>query len=325
MQEPFHASVGALTLGPLMLARTRSTGQYWRRSPWKIARDGLDHYMIQLYLGGTQTCDWGGGSLEMPKGGPLVYDLACAMRATSSAFDNLSLVIPRALLGPLLQFPDAHHMRALPAQAPLVGLLREHLILFDASQNSIDLPQVRDLATSVVHLVAACLNAETEERAIPPEQIASSQLMRARRLIEAGLWDKDLGPTRLAGQLGVSRSRLYEIFSPLGGVKGVIRDRRLAAALTLLTDPATQHLSVRQIADRCLFSPTELSRAFRARYGVSPRTARHYGLADDNGFDPQADSLDRTYERWIRQLSNLFLSPDGLQTEPGQSAHSGAS
>src|SRR3546814_3590475 len=51
----FFAAIDASMYGPLMLARTTSRAQHWERSAATIARDGMDHYMIQYYETGSQT------------------------------------------------------------------------------------------------------------------------------------------------------------------------------------------------------------------------------------------------------------------------------
>src|SRR3546814_949515 len=50
----FFAAIDASMYGPLMLARTTSRAQHWERSAATIARDGMDHYMIQYYETGSQ-------------------------------------------------------------------------------------------------------------------------------------------------------------------------------------------------------------------------------------------------------------------------------
>jgi AraC-like DNA-binding protein len=236
----------------------------------------------------------------MPKDGLLVYDLTREMKARSSAFDNLSLIIPRAQLAPLLNGPDGQHMRALRGDAPLVDLLRSHIQHLEASAGRLGPTQARHLAQASLHLVAACLNsaADPAEASVPSD--VPSQLLAACRYIEARLWDRNLDTGALCRLLGVSRTRLYEIFAPLGGVAGHIRERRLRAALSMLVDPALREVPIAAIAERCLFTPAEISRAFRRHFGLSPRAARHHAMAPRFVLDAQG--LDRSYEHWLQHL-----------------------
>lgn len=307
--EPFYASMEASIVGSLALSRARTAEQYWQRSAWKIGRDGLDHYMIQFYPRGTQTLLWRGGEVDMPQDGGLVYDLGREMKATTSAFENRTIIIPRALLAPLLQNPDDHHLRALPANGPLVALLREHVFHLEAAAATIKPLQTQDIVQSTVHLVAACLNAASGGVDRRGSEMVPPQLILARRIIEARLWENGFGPNELAGQLGVSRSRLYEFFAGSGGVASFIRERRLSAAMSLLTGSGTQHVPISEIAERCQFTPSEFSRAFRAQYGVSPRAARHYGLLPGSDAAGNAELAKLPYQRWLRELSPGTVPP----------------
>jgi hypothetical protein len=155
----FEASIQTLRFGELMLARTNTHAQFWRRSPLTIARDGMDHYMVQIYTAGTQLVEWEDGTLQMPRNGLLVYDLSRPMQARSSDLSNLTLFVPRPVLEPLLTDPDSHHMRKLEEGAPFVNLLREHLLSLYAELERGTVSDTFNLAAAAIHLFAACLNA----------------------------------------------------------------------------------------------------------------------------------------------------------------------
>lgn len=300
----FQASLDARMVGTMMLAHTMTAAQCWKRSAINVARDGMDHFMIQIYRTGTQVCEWRGGSVEMPSEGILVYDLAQEMRARSTDLSNVSLVIPRRLIEPLLKAPDDLHMLALDAGRPLVTLVRDHILSMGREAARLDLAQASSLVPATVQLVAACLNANEAaagDRMWEIEPAGPGQLLAARREIERRLSDPGLGPAALCASLGLSRSRLYEIFGPLGGVTTYIRERRLAAAFALLVDPAQPALHIGAVASRFQFGASEFSRAFRNRYGMSPRAARHYGANRARG--NASNEMDRRYEHWLRDLT----------------------
>jgi AraC-like DNA-binding protein len=300
-ERGFHATLDGGLIGALMVVRTRTVAQRWRRPLWKIARDGLDHYMIQYYAAGTQVCDWAGGSVAMPRAGLLVYDLSREMVARSSDLDNLSLIIPRQQLAPLLRQPDAHHMRALPASGPLVAMLCSHMQHLRINAGRLEGGESAELAQASLHLVAACLNAGEPDYASDDSELVPTQLIAAKRFVDARLWDPGLDAAAIGRHLGVSRSRLYEILSGLGGAATYIRERRLQAALSMLVDPNQQHLAIAAIAERCLLTPSEFSRRFSRRFGISPSAARHQAQAPR--IELRDYELDRSYERWLQELS----------------------
>jgi AraC-like DNA-binding protein len=105
------------------------------------------------------------------------------------------------------------------------------------------------------------------------------QVTRVRSLIRQQLRSAMLRPERLCRLAGVSRSQLYRLFEPLGGVARYIQAERLRAACRALADP----MDARDIAaiaeDVGFFDHSSFSRVFRREYGCSPRDFRVAALA----------------------------------------------
>ena len=96
---------------------------------------------------------------------------------------------------------------------------------------------------------------------------------RAETLLEQHLHDPAFGVQELAGLLGLSRSALYRLFEPGGGIAVLIRDRlrRLRAALADQAD----HRRVAEKAYACGFAdPAQIIRAFRRAFGMTPADYR---------------------------------------------------
>lgn len=298
----FNASLETRAMGPLMMAHTRSSALEWRRSPLTVARDGLDHYMIQFYARGTQACAWSGGEVEMPDGGFLIYDLSREMEAVSTDMANISLVLPRALLAGLLRQPDDQYMRAVPGHHPLAALLRSHLEVLWRRPDSLNARQVQRFSDSTAHLVAACLDGSAADPEQRDRAVATARLAFIRRDIESRLCDPALNAEDLCRRHGLSRTSLYRLFERMGGVRSYIRERRLTGALRMLLDVGMPERSVSGVGRAFGFSDAaDFSRAFQQRYGLSPRAARHYGRAPTAPWTQSG--LDRRYERWLHTLA----------------------
>ena len=78
----------------------------------------------------------------------------------------------------------------------------------------------------------------------------------------------------LCRDLAVSRSRLYRLFEPLGGVVHYIRHRRLLDAHAALADVEDRRPIVAIAAERGFIDPAEFSRAFKREFGYRPSDAR---------------------------------------------------
>nr|WP_304363719.1 AraC family transcriptional regulator [Jiella sp. LLJ827] len=297
----FSAELEATLLGDMMLARTTTLGQSWRRSASTIARDGMDHYMIQLFVEGGMETDHRNGSASVGERSLVVFDLSQEVASQTSRFTNLSLIIPRGSLVDALNMPDDQHMRVLPGRNPLVGMLIDHMMSLERVRTSVSVPQAREISAATTSLVAACLNGAMEGRTQGKEGSAAAQIILVKRLIERHLGDSAFSVAQICQMAGISRTKLYSLFEPLGGVTGYVRERRLRRALSALTEPRNQYRPIYEIAAGCGFTnESAFSRAFRQRFGFSPREARQQGnsaLATPGGMLD-----DRRYEHWLHHL-----------------------
>ena len=103
-------------------------------------------------------------------------------------------------------------------------------------------------------------------------------LHRIGQTVERRLDDPDLTPARVAQIEGISERYLQKLFEATGdSFTHYIRERRLHRTSVDLANPAEAHQSVSEIAFRCGFNDAaHFSRAFRERYGLSPRAFRQH-------------------------------------------------
>lgn len=88
--------------------------------------------------------------------------------------------------------------------------------------------------------------------------------------IEASLADPNLSATDVARSIGASRSRLFAMFQPVGGVESYIRSARLAQVKAALSAPAQPHPIARLAEEAGFRSAAQMSRLFRQHYGMTP-------------------------------------------------------
>lgn len=302
--QDFSCSVSANMFGPVMLARTETLEQTWERSSLTIARDGMDHYMIQLYDKGSMQFDSGAGVTDFPVDGLVVFDLSRKLTCETNNFSNISLIVPREMMEDTLKSQEDQHARVLTSAEPMVALLRDHMLSLERQANCMTATQAREIAPATIGLATACLNASVSKNPAQQSGVSLALLTIAKRLIEENLSQPTLTPEWAAGQLGVSRSKLYKLFDTYGGVASYIRERRLRRALLALSDPNLQHRPISHIAMESGFSSDSVfSRVFRSRFGRNPRAIRQHGLNDLHSSKDSAYSLDRRYETWLHHLS----------------------
>jgi len=300
----FSAMARGWNLGHLLLIETRSTPQYLHRSPRMIRADQTDHYIIRLQRQGRWTSEVDGRTVEAGAGTVMVLDMARATTARTTDIENINVLLPRDALDDMLIPFDMHGLRLNGATATL---LRSHLVTLAAN-----LPQVQPgdsghIAGATLSLVAACLAPSRQAVARARAPLDAARLTQIRRYVDHHLRSPDLSPQSICQALGLSRSTLYAVCEPVGGVAAFIQKRRLERVHAILADPR-DHRRISEIAYQHGFvSEAHFSRAFRRAFGVSPREAREAGIsrqsrlggagrAEDFGVDLGA------YESWVRQL-----------------------
>ena len=102
-------------------------------------------------------------------------------------------------------------------------------------------------------------------------------LQRICRTVERRLDDPRLTPARVAQAEGISERYLQKLFEATGdSFSHYLRERRLQRTCADLGNPAMAHDTVSEIAFRYGFNDAaHFSRAFRERFGTSPRAFRH--------------------------------------------------
>jgi len=95
-------------------------------------------------------------------------------------------------------------------------------------------------------------------------------MARAIAYIERNLTSRTLTPAAVAEAVHVSRSTLYRMFSPSGGVNRYILRARLDLARSVLADPGPARRVSDVAFDSGFLSEAHFCRAFRRAFGVTP-------------------------------------------------------
>ena len=233
-----------------------------------VRADQLDHYRLILLRSGHFDCDTGEQQVQLAPGRFVITDMARAETNVSAA-DSLVMFIPREQLDEALPRPMDLH--GLSPDNPCAQLLHEHLSALLKHLPDTTLEEIPGLSRATVSLVAASIASTPENLEAARPAMENVLLRRGRRFIERSLRQDDLGAPHLCAELRVSRSTLYRVFTPVGGVSQYIKERRLARIHEALsTGPAGQSIS--RLAEQFGFkSAAHFSSAFREQYGYSAR------------------------------------------------------
>jgi AraC-like DNA-binding protein len=294
----FNAFARGWNLGAALVIETRATAQVLSRAPQTIRADQIDHYIIRLQRQGRWSGEAGDRTTEAGVGSVMVLDMARPTAALGTGIDNINVIVPRDLLDALVPPFDMHGLVLGGAAAQL---LRSYLIALADNLPHIPAEHATDIARATCGLVAACVAPSRAAAEYARAPLAIARLAEIRRYIDSHLGSRDLTPEAISRALGLSRSTLYTVCEPLGGVAAMIQRRRLERIRASLADP-TDHRRIAEIAYQYGFvSKTHFSRAFRSAFGCTPSEAREGAIRAPVGDD--AGRAADTYEIWIRQLS----------------------
>jgi AraC-like DNA-binding protein len=285
--QGFEARGTAMPFGAFMYYHATLPPYDYSRSQARIRRDSLDHWIIGLCRRGTQRQRSGDVEITFEPGVPYVLTMARPFEAqrAGSMIEWASLFVARDAMPELEPLFSASLYR--PLAGPTGRLLATYLETLQEVSQNLTAGELAHLETATGALLSAALLGGRDAMEASRPQVEHLQLARIKRLIRANLGSATLGPTRLCVLGGVSRSALYRLFEPLGGVARYIQRERLLSAYRLLTDPADRR-GIAQMAEAVgFFEPSSFSRSFRAHFGVTPRELRMASL-EGRGTMPHA-------------------------------------
>lgn len=301
----FKAEVSCAHLGHLILGQTKSLSQYFNRPLSRIHRDGIDHCLIQVYLEGETRGVWGDRRHSIARPGDVLFlDTAQTIQSQTSNFRNLTAVIPRTLLTQHMRAPERFHGHILPRESSTGRLLSEHIQTLWRILPSTPACQTPSIGAALTDLVGRYFDEKTQPIELEESSYLALTLRETiRAYIEQVLELHDLGPSLLANKFGLSRSALYKMFAPLGGVSRYIWTRRLIRAHSELTSSPFYQGHITNIAFRLGFKDaSHFSRAYREQFGYSPKETYESHFLFINTPASKSELVDRSYEHWIRRL-----------------------
>jgi AraC-like DNA-binding protein len=301
----FAATVRGWHLGGLLISQVDFDSQRFVRDRRKTVADGLDHYLVQLYATGGLVGEAADHGRVLRGGDVQILDLTQSNVTQAAPSGTVAIVVPRETLDQALPAPGDLHGLILRGHSGMGGLLGDYMRSLVARAESMTMAEAPLVAQATTDMIAACFQstAETTERA----RAAIDQTMRQRlqRHIATRLDSPALQAEALCAEFRISRSQLYRLFEPLGGVARYIQEQRLTRACAELCNPAHDHRRIYEIAFALGFSSeAHFSRVFRATFGLSPSDVRGRAQATrvDASRPAAAAPASESYEEWVRRL-----------------------
>lgn len=266
VEADLSAEVAVWSIGPAMVLHSRLGPAIWARTVREIRADRLDHVQLNLTLSGCSEYRIGGRSLVLQKGTIILVDYRQPTHGiVREGIENLTITAPRSFFRAVGLGSSEFHGLVIDGAAG--ALLARHL------QALLDyLPAARaSEATLVLDATVSLLRACTPRSTSEGRSSATDLTIDALRLfIEENATRPECDAAFVARTLRVSRSTLYRLAAPLGGVAAYIWRCRVERGAAMIRG-GDRKLSILRVSQACGFqSASHFSRVFRRRFGYSP-------------------------------------------------------
>jgi AraC-like DNA-binding protein len=276
----FEASCEMWMLGPFAVRRIHRPAGHIARHAAQIRRDGLDHWVFNVVRRGeqevrTETC-----SLKTGAGVVSVFSLARAYEGRKTDVDWLGLFVPRGAFPAVDEALNHNEHLALdnsPGRvfAAYLGSLADELLSTSQDELPALVQATQALLGSVITSATAILDSKDTSFDAP-------RMRKIRDFIDRNLCSWNLHAGRICKAAGASRSNLYRMFEPYGGVVHYVQRQRLRRAHEVLADPACARTISMIANDYCFSDSSTFSRAFRQEFGYSPTDLRKHAESGRN-------------------------------------------
>lgn len=276
--QPFAASTELFFLPDLTISWARITASRFIRTMRTVAARGTDQILVVCYRNGHFDMTIAGRTRRVEAGELAFIDLSQDITIEAPLVDNISLAVSRRKLEAMVPFLDAAHGFVRPADA-LSKVLRSLLESVVAEGPHLPVVDARGIAGAILQLIEACLEPLSRQPVEAGRNVVS--LVAIKGFVEQHLLEPGLGPQALIDAFGITRSTLYRLFEPLGGVSAYIAQRKLNHAFRRLSDTRQPRGRISKLAAELGFShPSAFTRAFRDSFGLSPKAVQ--GLAEQS-------------------------------------------
>lgn len=276
----FSERFECVDLGPVLLAHCGFMAVAPSRTPALIRRDDPERYYLMRVTGGSARFTRADRTSTVNRGDWLLFDSSHPYEFTETGdrpFGTTALHVSRAA------FPLPPHRldpllgRRMSGGPGLGAVLGGFLLDTGAESGACGSADLERLGSAALDLSAAFLARQLDARPPLPRTVrADALLRRIDAFIELNLGDPRLTPGSIAAAHDMSPRALYLLFERrTETVAARVRRRRLERCRDDLVHPGHGGRPLWAIAAHRGFTDVGVfSRAFRARYGMSPRDYR---------------------------------------------------
>jgi len=273
----FEGSIRQHTLPSLDVSVVTSGPQKVMRTPGHIARSSDDYFLVSIQARGHGVVRQDGRDAVLSVGDFALYDSTRPYQLLfDDAFEQIVLKLPGERLRSELRDTQALTATTVSGREGAGHLMLSMIRTLREDIDTLQPASALAVANGVLNILVAGLQTLPAAQSPSLSNLAAFHLARIKRCIDARLDDPALSVGMLAAELGMSASQIHRVFkSEPMTLSQYIWDRRLEACSRDLLDPREAGRTVGEIAyGRGFSDAAHFSRAFRERFGCSPRDWR---------------------------------------------------
>lgn len=267
----FSGSQDLWDLGGLAFSRIKTGALRYSCRPAQAQSHPLDHWVMTLLLSGHSSTTTSNTNFVGRPGVVQIHTLGRKFQGTMSDSEMLMLWVPRDFCRDMAGVLDAAEFTTL--DTAMGRMFTTFMIGLSHQVTCMRVDELPRLMSAAREMIVACVAPNADRLDEVQGTLVTLRLEKARQFIQKNLYNPKLGPEMLMRELAISRTRLYRLFEPAGGVNRYIQHRRLLDAHSALADPNEQR-RILEIAEQRGFDGAEFSRAFKREFGYSPSDVR---------------------------------------------------
>ncbi|WP_212523505.1 helix-turn-helix domain-containing protein [Actibacterium sp. MT2.3-13A] len=279
--ERFHGALKTWSLGEVLASRLRSDALCYTRRSDHLRGAGEEEFLLTIphrsavqfvQMGRDVTCPPGGFIVER---GNEPYEFSYA-----AANDLIALKVAHRTLADRLPDPGRFCAMEFDGRSGVGALMVDLITASEAHAAEMSAEARAAVGRQVIELLALAIERDPRAAGSRETSVRAAHLSRIKRVIGEDFSNPALVPSAVAAACGISTRYLHELCRSDGAsLRQRIREARLSAAHRRLSSPGGTR-SITEVAYGCGFSDaSSFARAFRARFGVTPRALRDQARA----------------------------------------------
>jgi AraC-like DNA-binding protein len=310
--ETLYVRAELTLLDEVVSGQMTASAQTFERTSKMIKSDHIDNFLLILVESGSVIYSSKSCEYHAQPGDLLLIDHDESSCSQWSAHNQIYAAFPRILLTRIGNMSAG--TKVLKSGSGRALVLGQYLQSFWALHKTQALEENLRLVKGLVYLTQLYFG-DSGTRADYTIESEHHQPMvdTIKHWVNSQLHRRDLNPEEICERFHVSRSTLYTLFQPDGGVRNYVQMRRLTKALHILQSTDSR-IAISTIARQLGFSSlSSFTRAFSNHWGLSPREARKRADSQRQSSgagtpQPQKDSIINLKEKSTRYYNALQAS-----------------